>query len=109
MEESSDLKYFDGTKSDYDIRMKKYDYLVVASWFLVEEEQMMERIRNSLKKKNSKPCHSEWKQRKAMVKKNKIKKGKGGSTKTTKKKKRNALNNGSDHWLCNSCNYDYRG
>ncbi|TQD82999.1 hypothetical protein C1H46_031432 [Malus baccata] len=85
MEESSDLKYFDDTKSDYDIRMEKYDYLVVASWFSVEEEQMMQRIRNSLKKDFQTMCdeddddtnskHSECKRRKAMVKKNKIKKG----------------------------------
>lgn len=81
--------------------------------------EMMQRIRNSLKKDFQTMCdeddddtnseHSECKQRKAMVKKNKIKKGTGGSMKTAKKKKRNALSNGSDRWLCNSCIYDYRG
>ncbi|KAM2487742.1 hypothetical protein ACFX1W_039633 [Malus domestica] len=111
MEESSDCKYFESTKSDYDVRMGKYDCLATAS-FLIKEEQMMQTIRNSLKRDCQSMCEedgngtdlarSECKKRKTMMKKKNVKKVMGGSSKIAKKKS-------SEHWLCNSCTYDYRG
>ncbi|KAB2633752.1 hypothetical protein D8674_029999 [Pyrus ussuriensis x Pyrus communis] len=90
MEESSDRKYFESTKGDW----------------------LRPTIRNSLKRDCQSMCEEdcdgtdsarlECKKRKTMMKKKNVKKVMGGSSKTAKKKS-------SEHWLCNSCTYDYQG